>query len=111
MENGTGVLHTSTMNGAGVAADNVNRLPVPMETSSHVSALSFVSGPTLTAGSVSSVALQATPATYIPVQVVLSALSLLNFLAPFTFRSCSPLLLCCNKHSGPNESFSGPWCH
>lgn len=62
MENANSVLQTSVMN------DGTNRVLESSETS-HNTALSFVSGPTFTAGSVPSVTLQGSPATYIPIQV------------------------------------------
>ncbi|KAL3998020.1 Ring finger domain family protein [Acanthocheilonema viteae] len=63
IENANSVLQTSVMN------SGTSRVPGSSETSSHNTALSFVSGPTFTAGSVPSVALQGSPATYIPIQV------------------------------------------
>ncbi|KAM3721515.1 putative E3 ubiquitin-protein ligase RHA1A [Dirofilaria immitis] len=63
MESANAILQTSVMN------DGTNRIPESSEASSHNTALSFVSGPTFTAGSVSSMTLQGSPAAYIPVQV------------------------------------------
>ncbi|VDM07400.1 unnamed protein product [Wuchereria bancrofti] len=63
IQNPNGVLQTNVMNGV------TNRIRESSETSSHNTALSFVSGPTFTAGSVPSVTLQGSPATYIPIQV------------------------------------------
>nr|CRZ24704.1 BMA-TOE-4 [Brugia malayi] len=57
------LLMTNVMNGV------TNRIRESSETSSHNTALSFVSGPTFTAGSVPSMTLQGSPATYIPIQV------------------------------------------
>lgn len=48
--------------------DGTTRVLEPSETS-HSTPLSFASGPTFTAGSVPSVTLQGSPATYIPIQV------------------------------------------
>ncbi|CAG9533639.1 unnamed protein product [Cercopithifilaria johnstoni] len=63
IENANSVLQTSVVN------SGMNRVPTSSEISSHNTALSFVSGPTFTAGSVPSVTLQGSPATYIPLQV------------------------------------------
>ncbi|EFO18865.2 ring finger-H2 protein [Loa loa] len=60
MHNASGVLQMS---------DGTNRVPYSSEISPHNTALSFVSGPTFTAGSVPSVASQGSLATYIPIQV------------------------------------------
>lgn len=63
MENASGILQTNIMN------DAMNRVPESSEASSHNTALSFVSGPTFTTGSVPSMTLQGSPAAYIPIQV------------------------------------------
>ncbi|OZC08936.1 zinc finger, C3HC4 type [Onchocerca flexuosa] len=63
MENSNGIMQTNIMNGG------MNRVPESTEASSHNTALSFVSGPTFTTGSVPSVTLQGSPTAYIPIQV------------------------------------------
>ncbi|VDN05700.1 unnamed protein product [Thelazia callipaeda] len=71
---GTAALQEEDMNSTNDLQTSAasNRRNVAQESSyisSHGTTLSFVSGPTFTAGSVTSVNLQGTPATYIPIQV------------------------------------------